>query len=288
MSTTDERTLSDYVADWHPEPTAATDSLDPAQATRLAATLDLGDRFDVGDHLPVPWQWIYFSEWPPTGHLGTDGHPADGHFLPPIPDRRRMFAGSRITTVTPLRLGVETHRRQSVVGIEAKSGRSGDMLFVTVRSEYRQGDELAVVEEQDLVYRSDSGHSRPFQRPSADLPEASAQFSSEPTLTAAQLFRYSALTSNAHRIHYDLPYATRVEGYPDLVIHGPLLATFMAELARRHHSGVSLRHFDFRLQRPLFFGDRFRVEAHLADDARVEFRIVTGNDTVHVSGNGTF
>ncbi|MGW5522810.1 hypothetical protein [Gordonia sp. NPDC003950] len=289
MSDTVQRTLRDHVAGWHPAPIVETDILDPAQASRLAATLDTGETFGPDDALPIPWHWVYFSEWPPTADLGPDGHPADGHFLPPLPERRRMFAGSRITSTGPLRLGVSTEKRSSIAAITEKTGRTGDMLFVTVRSEYRQDgdDEPRLVEVQNLVYRSDSGHSRPFERPSSELGESTAQWSTEPTPTTTTLFRYSALTSNAHRIHYDRPYVTEVEGYPDLVVHGPLLATYLAELVRISRGGESLRNFEFRLQRPLFIGDRFRVEAS-DDDGDVALRVVTGGDAVHVSGRGSF
>ncbi|HCS56447.1 MAG TPA: hypothetical protein DIW80_03485 [Gordonia polyisoprenivorans] len=289
MAGTTGSSLSDHVAGWRPEPITEVDTLDAAQATRLAATLGLSETFADGDPLPLPWHWIFFSEWPQTAELGADGHPAHGHFLPPIPDRRRMFAGARISSTAPLALGTRTEKVSSVASMTEKHGRTGDMLFVTVRSEYRQGGTVVLTEDQDLVYRSDSGNARPFDRPSPDLADATAPWTAEPTPDTPLLFRYSALTSNAHRIHYDRPYATGVEGYPDLVVHGPLLATYMAELARAHHHGKSLRTFDFRLRSPLFLGDRFRVEATPDDDGdAVELAVVTGQGTVHVSGKGEF
>lgn len=285
---TDTRTsLTDYLTSWSPEPVVEADDLDPAQATRLAATLDLGDTFSAGGELPLPWQWIFFPDWPATAALGADGHPADGHFLPPIPDRRRMFAGSTMSVSQPLRLGEPTQKRSSLLNVVEKHGRTGDMLFVTVRSEYCQDGDIRLTEDQNLVYRSDSGSSRPFTREIAELGPTDRPWTAEPIPTAALLFRYSALTSNAHRIHYDRPYVTGVEGYPDLVVHGPLLATYLAELARTHNHGVSLRHFDFRLRRPLFLGDRFRVEGHPEGDG-ADLRVVSGADTVHVTAHGTF
>ena len=286
MTDTATTTLSSYVENWTPRPVVETDGLDPAQASRLAATLDLDDTFGAGSPLPMTWQWIYFSEWPPTGELGPDGHPTDGHFLPPIPDRRRMFAGSSIRISEPLRLGTPTQKRTSLHAVTEKHGRTGDMLFVTVRSEYLQDDRTALVEDQDLVYRSDSGSSRPFEREASELGSTDAAWTAEPTPSAPLLFRYSALTSNAHRIHYDQPYVTQVEGYPDLVVHGPLLATYLAELVRSR-SGQSLRSFDFRLRKPLFLGDAFRIEGRpsgAGDD--IELQIISGADTVHVTGRG--
>ncbi|NDK89195.1 hypothetical protein GYA93_06300 [Gordonia desulfuricans] len=281
-------TLGDHIAGWNPEPTVETDRLDPAQATRLARTLDLPDTFADGDALPLPWHWIYFSEWPATAALGADGHPAEGHSLPPIPDRRRMFAGSRMTSTAPLRLGVRTEKRSAITNIAEKHGRTGDLLFVTVTTTYVQDGTTLLSEEQDLVYRSDSGHTTTFERPAAELAPATAAWTAEPAPAPPTLFRYSALTSNSHRIHYDLPYASEVEGYPDLVVHGPLLATYLAELARANNGGTSLRTFSFRLQRPLFAGDRFRVEGAPGDDGIVTLQVITGDGTVHVSGKGEF
>ena len=285
MTDTTTTPLSSFVEDWTPQPVLEHDELDPAQATRLAATLDLTETFSAGSQLPTTWQWVYFSEWPRSRELCADGHPTDGHFLPPIPHRRRMFAGSSMVMTQPLRLGVPAQKRSSLESIAEKHGRSGDMLFVTVRSEYSQGGEVVLVEDHDLVYRSDAGSSRPFAREVDELGPTDAPWTAEPTPTAPLLFRYSALTSNAHRIHYDHPYVTEVEGYPDLVVHGPLLATYLAELARAHSGGRSLRTFDFRLRKPLFRGDRFRAEGRPDGDA-VDLRIVSGTDTVHVSGRG--
>lgn len=286
MTDTATTTLSSYVENWAPQPVVEADALDPAQASRLAATLDLDETFSAGSQLPMTWQWIYFSEWPPTRELGPDGHPTDGRFLPPIPDRRRMFAGSSIRIAEPLRLGTPTQKRTSLHAVTEKHGRTGDMLFVTVRSEYIQDDRTALVEDQDLVYRSDSGSSRPFEREVSELGPTDAAWTAEPTPSAPLLFRYSALTSNAHRIHYDQPYVTQVEGYPDLVVHGPLLATYLAELVRAR-SGQSLRSFDFRLRKPLFLGDAFRLEGRPSGDGDdIELKIVSGTDTVHVTGQG--
>lgn len=277
--------LSDYLDEWNPGPITQTDTLDPVQANRMAQTLDLDEKRGVGDELPLPWQWVYFPDWPATSALGADGHPAHGPFLPPIPDRRRMFAGSHIRVVSPLRLGVETEKNSKVIRVEEKHGRSGQMLFVTVRSEYRQAGEVHSTEEQSIVYRSDHSTARPGVRVETELAPSAARWSSEPTPATATLFRYSALTSNSHRIHYDRSYASDVEGYPDLVVHGPLLATYLADLARIK-SGRSLQDFRFRLHRPLFLGDRFRVEADPMND-EVTMRVVSGAGTEHVTATGT-
>ncbi|WP_026256308.1 MaoC/PaaZ C-terminal domain-containing protein [Mycobacterium sp. 155] len=249
-----------YIADWSPEPVESSDPLAPKQATDLAATLDLDDRFAVGSALPPLWQWIYFPEWPRTVELGADGHPHDGHFLPPIPNRRRMFAGGRISISSPLLLGESAVRRSEVTGTAVKHGSTGELLFVTVRSSYRQGPAVRLVEEQDLVYRSDAGTATSFTRTTEPLAAQSTPWAAEPVPNPALLFRFSALTANAHRIHYDEPYTTGTEGFPALVVHGPLLAIYMAELLRAHGPRRSVARFDFRLRRPVFLGDRIRVQ----------------------------
>ncbi|MDH6244480.1 MaoC/PaaZ C-terminal domain-containing protein [Mycobacterium sp. OTB74] len=280
--------LTDHIAGWEPSPTTEFDALDPAQANRLAATLDLDahDRSD-GAVLPLPWHWVYFPAWPATSHLGPDGHPEHGHFLPPIPHRRRMFAGSKMRVHNPLLLGVPTEKRSEVAGMEIKHGRTGEMLFVTVRSTYTQRDATALVEDQVLVYRSDQSTARPFDRAGTELAPSNATWSSEPAPNPMSLFRFSALTSNAHRIHYDRPYAAQIEGYPDLVVHGPLLAVYMAALAE-DATQKALCNFEFRLQRPVFLGDRFRVEADPADGDAVTMRVISGRDTTHATATGVF
>jgi 3-methylfumaryl-CoA hydratase len=283
MTTAADSGLARFVADWTPEPVVEHDDLAPLKSTQLAATLNLDETFAAGDALPVPWHWIYFPDWPQGSALGADGHPRDGHFLPPIPNRRRMFAGSRIEVSTPLRLGVATVKTSSLAKVSEKTGRTGEMLFVTVRSEYRQDDVLCVVEEQNLVYRSDTGAARPFARNTEALGEPTAQWSSEPAVDEPLLFRFSALTSNAHRIHYDFPYTTAVEGYPGLVVHGPLLAVYMAQLARAN--GNSLSRFEFRLQAPVILGDGFRVEGSVAADG-VTVSVVSGGGRVNASATG--
>ena len=191
--------LARFVADWKPDPFVEHDDLAPPQATHLAATLNLEETFAAGDALPVPWHWIYFPDWPRGSELGPDGHPRAGQFLPPIPNRRRMFAGARIEVATPLRLGVATVRESSLARVQEKTGRTGEMLFVTVRNEYRQDDTLCVVEEQNLVYRSATGSSTAFARNTEELGASSADWSVEPAVDEALLFRFSASTSNAHR-----------------------------------------------------------------------------------------
>ena len=283
MTTAADSGLARFVADWKPEPVVEHDDLAPLKSTQLASTLNFDESFAAGDAVPVPWHWIYFPDWPAGSALGADGHPRDGHFLPPIPNRRRMFAGSRIEVSNPLRLGAATTKTSSLAKVAEKTGRTGEMLFVTIRSEYHQNDALCVVEEQNLVYRSETGASRPFARNTEALGESGAEWSLEPAVDEALLFRFSALTSNAHRIHYDHPYTTSVEGYPGLVVHGPLLAVYMAHLARAN--GKALSQFEFRLQAPVILGDAFRAEGSVGADG-VSLSVVSGGGRVNASATG--
>jgi len=284
VSQTTTDSLACYIDHWDPEPMQTSDDLIPATAQRLAATLGLGGTFDVGATLPPLWQWLYFNEWPSTAELGPDGHPLEGQFLPPIPARRRMFAGGRVTMTAPLTLGTLTERTSRVTAVKVKAGRTGELLFVTVRHEYGADGKIAVAEEQDIVYRSDSGVPAAMERVSEPLAESPAPWTTRPITTATLLFRFSALTANAHRIHYDEPYATAVEGYPALVVHGPLLAVYMAELVRSRVPGRATIGFQFRLNKPVFVGDAIEVQGSPDGDA-VHLEVVSGAGTVHASAS---
>lgn len=253
----------------------------------LAATLDVECNAADRGALPPLWQWTHFLDRVPTKDLGADGHPRDGHFLPPIPHRRRMFAGGRLQVAESLTVGEPAVRRSALHEKAVKTGRSGDMLFVTLRHEYHQGDQLRIIEEQDIVYRSDPTSPKSQLPVGEPLGEQTAPWAMTPELHPALLFRFSALTGNAHRIHYDQAYTTEVEGFPALVVHGPLLAIYMAELARAH--GGTIRTFDFRLRRPVFVADLIRVQGTPSEDRRsAELAVVSGDGTVHATATASF
>ncbi|MCX2734245.1 hypothetical protein OOZ19_28715 [Saccharopolyspora sp. NFXS83] len=252
----------------------------PEPARALAAVLDTGDGFAAGDELPALWHWAYFLSWPPHGELGDDGHPAAGHFLPPLPDRRRMFAGGRLTTTRPLTVGVPAERTQTLGAVAVKTGRSGEMAFVTVRSEYRQGGDVRLIEEQDYVYRSGESAAKTPEVPRPHrLPASDAAWQQPFTGDPVRLFRFSALTANSHRIHYDAPYAREVESYPDLVVHGPMLVLRMTELARHRTPDRPVSSVDYKLRRPVFAGDPVLVVGDPADEAELSVR--SHPDAVH-------
>ena len=237
---------------WVGKSETRTDVIDARPVELLSATLDRDDPHPRrGDALPPLWHWLYFLPVYRESEVGPDGHAERGGFLPPVPLPRRMWAGSRIEWHRPLAVGDEVARESRIVSVTAKSGRSGALVFVVVRHEIARGTELALTEEHDIVYRE-------LQPPGA-RPALAAADAEEPATWTRRivpddvlLFRYSALTFNSHRIHYDRRYVTEVEGYPGLVVHGPLLATLLVDLLRRNRPAVALQRFEFRALAPLF------------------------------------
>ena len=225
----------------------------------LAAALDHETPCEAGDDVPPLWHWTYFLPSAPTSQLGVDGHPMKGSFLPPIDLPRRMWAGSRIQFMRPLRVGDAIARRSTVADIVSKAGRTGPLYFVKVRHEVLSSGMPAIVEEQDIVYRN--------RTPPAESAATAAVAAAAATVAAkwrrrvdpspVLLFRYSALTFNSHRIHYDRPYAEREEGYGGLVVHGPLIATLLLDLLRREQPQARVREFSFRAVRPILDSAHF-------------------------------
>lgn len=254
----------DLLRRWVGRSEEAEELLTPALAQRFAATLDTGaDELRDGDSAPLGIHWCLGMAASPAAELGPDGHPALGGFLPPVPFARRMWAGGVIRTVRPLRIGAVVRRRSCVASIDVKEGRSGRLCFVAVDHAYCEQDEVIVSERHDIVYRdpASAGQARPASRSAPARPEISSK---SIQTTATLLFRYSALTFNGHRIHYDLPYAQEVEGYEGLVVHGPLQATWMLHAAARI-AGRPPREFTFRGVQPLICGDLARVAADSGD-----------------------
>jgi 3-methylfumaryl-CoA hydratase len=237
-----------------------------ASAVRaMAATLDLERTPQAGESLPPGWQWMFFNAVARRSALGTDGHPRRGGFLPPIQLPRRMWAGSRIRYLADLPVEAEATRRSHILRIENKTGKRGSLSFVTVQHVISVAGTPCISEEQDLVYREATppGAAAPAapQR-YEEVPQWSRTFEPDTTL----LFRYSALTFNGHRIHYDQEYARNEEGYPDLVVHGPLTATLLQQFASEHGAGRRLSRFDFRGVSPLFVSRAFQLEGRPAED----------------------
>lgn len=233
-----------------------TEVIDAAQAEALAGLLGVDP---PTERLPEMWHWVYLMERRPHADLGPDGHPAFGIPAPPGEGRRRMWAGGRVVHHHRLRIGEPATKTTRVASSVEKDGRSGPMTFVTVRNEITQDGQPVIVDEQDIVYLVPTG-SVPLEPGNLDLPPAATE--REPVLDLrvdeALLFRFSALTYNAHRIHYDHAWCA-VEGYADLVVHGPLQAMMMGELIRREAAGLVGREFAYRLLSPMIGPQVLRV-----------------------------
>jgi 3-methylfumaryl-CoA hydratase len=242
------------------------DLVNPSHLAAWNATLDRGDPFPRdGDPAPPGFHWALFPPLARQSELGPDGHPRRGGFLPPVPLPRRMWAGSRIRFLRPLRVGERVELVSSVAEVEEKSGRAGPLVFVTVRHAVSGPGGLSLEEEQDLVYRHVSG---PGGAAAASEPAPKGAFGRRVEPDDVLLFRYSALTFNGHRIHYDRRYATAAEGYPGLVVHGPLVATLLLDLVRREMPAAVVERFRFRGLRPTFDTSSFTVEGGPGDDPR--------------------
>jgi 3-methylfumaryl-CoA hydratase len=224
---------------------------------RLAALLDHDG--------PPPWSqgevpplghWLYFLPDARQRDLGPDGHPARGGFLPPVELPRRMWAGSRIAFHHPVPLGAALDRRSTLASVERKSGRSGELVFVSVEHEIASGGRTLITDRHDIVFRGAA--SAPAAASAKTAPPA-ADFSRTVEPDPVLLFRYSALTFNGHRIHYDRDWCRDAEGYPGLVVHGPLTATLLADLFLRRHPGARVAGFSFRGRSPLFDGRPFAL-----------------------------
>lgn len=239
----------------------------PRLAEGLEATLDLDPgTLTAGGILPPLWHWMLFQDWVPARAVGADGHPKRGGFLPRLADLpRRMWAGGRVGFHGDLKIGEAVSRTSTILKIEEKKGGSGRLVFVTLRHEISGAAGLAVSEEQDLVYRpADTGTAAPAKTEAASpLPPAAAIRTLTPD--PVMLFRFSALTGNGHRIHYDRAYAENEENYPGLVVHGPLQAILLADQFRRTWPGRALRTFTFRGRKPAFAGQPLALVASEAD-----------------------
>jgi 3-methylfumaryl-CoA hydratase len=252
----------DHLRTWIGNSRVDEDVIGARHARLMAATVDFPHPQQIGDGQPLPplWHWIYFLEGLTPGELGRDGHPARGGFLPPVPLANRMWAGGRLSFIRPVPIGATVHKESSILDVAHKTGRAGNLVFVTVLHELksRAGD-LLVREEHDIVYKDSM---RPPPRPETSPRIADGAPGKRFVPTSTTLFRYSALTFNGHRIHYDQDYCREVEGYENLVIHGPLIATMLAGLAGEA-GGRSLREFSYRALKPALLGDALTLSASL-------------------------
>jgi 3-methylfumaryl-CoA hydratase len=237
-----------------------------------------------GDPLPPLWHWLAFLPRIPQREIGLDGHPLVNEFFDSQAYPRRMFAGARISWPGTAHVGEQLIRRSRVANVVTKEGRSGPLLFLTVENEIYERGDLVIREEQDLVYRAASGSSptAPLSDVDVDVEEETWTWNLAVTIDPVSLFRFSALTYNAHRIHYDRTYAMQTEGYPGLVVHGPFQAISLAEVCRRFQPESPLASFAFRAQRPAFEGAPLRFCGRREGD-EIELAVLDGSGHITVS-----
>ena len=253
----------DDLSAWVGRTQRSAETLDARLVRWLAATLDRADLLDARDGalLPPAWHWAFFNAVEPMTALGRDGHPRKGGFLPPTSQPRRMWAGSRLHWRGALRVGQSVERVSTILKCEAKRGRTGDMVLVTVGHQFHAGGEVVLDEQHDIVYRDEATaeERRALGELAAQARAGNVRFERpgeivrEVTVGPVQMFRYSAATFNGHRIHYDRDYAREVEGYPGLVVHGPLIATLLLEFLQAQVApGRRVERFEFRALKPTF------------------------------------
>jgi 3-methylfumaryl-CoA hydratase len=260
-------------ADWIGRAQTRTDWITPGRVAAWYATLDHDrDTPRYGDAAPLGFHWTLAPALARESELGPDGHPRRGGFLPPIPLPRRLWAGSRIAFHRPLRVGEQVERESVVTAVAEKQGKSSALVFVTVRHRWSSSDAVAVEEEQDLVYREPPVPSTWTTEGDLDAATQDAEWQRTIRPTETLLFRYSALTFNGHRIHYDRRYAEDVEGYAGLVVHGPLIATLLLELIQTQVDAGKIERFEFKALRPTFDISDFRVCGKPGADAH-HFRL---------------
>lgn len=247
-----------------------TDTLTATPYAALSATLDRpAERPQPGTALPPLWHWLYFLPLYRQSEVGADGHAKRGAFLPPVALPRRMWAGSQFSFHAPLHIGDEVTRTSTIDNVTEKEGRTGKLVFVKVKHEIRRGgeDQVALTEFHDIVYRDAVQPGAVEPAPTAA--PAEAQWERKVVPDDVLLFRYSALTFNGHRIHYDRRYVTEVEGYPGLIVHGPLVATLLLDLLRVQLPDAVVASFEFRAMRPVFDIHHFYVCGSALEDGGI-------------------
>lgn len=257
----------DHLADWVGKTETAEDLITANQLAGMSATLDRDDPAPVpGTPLPPGWHWMFFLTRKPMSELGPDGHAKRGGFLPPVPLPRRMWAGGRLNFLKPLTVGETITKLSTIKDVKVKEGKTGRLVFVLVEHQVSGADGLALVEEHDIVYREAAGPNdkKPDPKPAPGQAVWQRTITPDPVM----LFRYSALTFNGHRIHYDYKYVTEVEGYPGLIFHGPLTATLLMDLCRREKGDGALKAFSFRAVSPLFDTAPFVIQGEPSADGK--------------------
>ena len=256
----------EHLRQWIGNSETSIDNVNPGPVAALRATLDLDDGLPrLGEVLPPLWHWLYFLEHTRQGELAENGHDSGTTFLPPAPFARRMYAGNTLQFHQPLRIGDEVSRTSTIDDVSSKQGKSGPLLFVKVKHAISNQDGLAITEYHDIVYREPPVTA---QESAHQHTEGEAAWSQEFVTDSRLLFRYSALTFNTHRIHYDQPYTTEVEGYPGLLVHGPLLATLLLQSLQQHRPDAVVQSFRFRALHAIYNEQPFSLHGRPAPDHR--------------------
>jgi 3-methylfumaryl-CoA hydratase len=274
-----------HLQTWIGRSVAIEDVATPVPLQALTATLDRDDPPAPGQPIPSLWHWLYFLPLQRQSEIGADGHPTRGGFLPPVPLPRRMWAGSRLEFHAPVLAGQALSRTSRIADVRLKEGRSGPLVFVKVQHQIAAEGRLSIAEEHDIVYRE-------MPKPGEAVPAGvaapdDAQWTRRVVPDDVLLFRYSALTFNGHRIHYDRRYVTEVEGYPGLVVHGPLIATLLMDLLRRQRPDAKVTHFAFKAVQPIFDTAPFEVCGRMEDERHVKLWACTPDGHVAMDASAT-
>ncbi|MET4162049.1 itaconyl-CoA hydratase/mesaconyl-C4 CoA hydratase [Marinobacterium sp. MBR-111] len=251
------------------------DNISESLCNRMAATFS-NSRLKKYDDLPTLWHWAFFQDAVSQDCLGADGHPSVSMFIPGVEGCARMWAGGRVSFLEPLKVGLDAARESSIIKVEEKQGRSGKLIFVTVQHDFYQEGALCISEEQDLVYRP-PGPVKVEAKPFGEALEWVEDIEPTPAL----LFRYSAVTFNTHRIHYDWLYATQQESYPDLVVHGPLIATLMVRAFTTANPGRRPTSLSYRGVRPLTAEQDFKVSGRHIGKGKARLWAFNSNGLAH-------
>jgi 3-methylfumaryl-CoA hydratase len=272
--------------DWTPTVETVTETIDLTQVRKFASVLDLDEaEFDDGAALPAMWHWLFFLHRAPSANIGPDGHPRRGGFFPPVELQRRMFAGEQVKFHAPLVIGQPATRTGTVTRLDEKEGRSGRMVLASAHYRIEQAGTLCVEDTHDIVYIAGGG-ATPAPGPDAfSAPDGAwhREVKTDPVL----LFRFSALSFNSHRIHYDADYAKNEEGYPGLVVHGPLTALLLSELARARMDSA-MTEYSFRGRAPIFEPWPFHLIGQPGDGGSVELEAVRNDGTVAMTATAQF
>lgn len=237
--------------------------------------------------VPHLYHWCYFLPIVNQNQLAEDGHPHKGDFLPPIPFPKRMWAGGRLQFLAPIQVGQKIHRESEITKVEFKQGKSGDLYFVTVKHSIYSADHLAIIEEHDIVYREASNQLLAPAKSASVLVQKPYSYKKPFPIDSVTLFRYSALTFNGHKIHYDRAYCMEKEGYPGLVVHGPLLATCLLHFVKQEHPDQQVATFNFRALKPVFDFHQFSVCGDIQAQA-AELWIENANGEISMQATVTF